>query len=71
MGVAEDESALLEAAAVGLSPAIAEWDEVVAAGNEAGTGPGGDSEGLVSRPLSDSFPNVEAVACKNLAFVGG
>ena len=71
MGVAEDESALLEAA-VGLSPAIGgELDEVVEAGNEAGRVPGGSSEGLVPRPLSDSFPDVEAVARVGLAFVGG
>jgi hypothetical protein len=70
MGVAEDESALLEAA-VGLSPAIGELDEVVEAGNEAGRVPGGSSDGLVSRPLSDFFPDVEAVAWVSLAFVGG
>ena len=70
MGVAEDESALLEAA-VGLSPAIGELDELVAAGNEAGRGPGGSSVGLVSRPLSDSFPEVEVVASESLAPVGG
>ena len=70
MGVAEDESASLEAT-VGLSPAIGELDEVVAAGNEAGREPGGSSEGLVSRPLSDSFPDVEAVASESLTPVGG
>ena len=69
MGVAEDEFASPEATG-GLSPPMSELDEVVAGGNEAGRGAGGRLEGLVSAPLSDSFPDVE-VASGTLAPAGG
>jgi len=57
MGVAADESALLESA-LELSAAVGEFPVLVTAGKEAGSGAGGSCVGLFSWPFLDSTEDV-------------
>ena len=70
MGVAAVESAVPEAT-VELSAALDELPVLVSAGKKAGSGAGGSCVGLLSRPLSDSFPDAEVIASEGLVPVGG
>ena len=66
-----DESALPEARDESLAGPDDEPETVAAGGRKAGTGLVGNSDGLLSRPLSDSLADVDVVAFETITLVGG
>ena len=65
-----DESALPEATDESLAGPDDEPETVAAGGRKAGTGLVGRFDGLFSRPLSDSFADVDVVAFETITLVG-